>query len=131
MSAQEPWDELPEELAELERALAQRPRPVPSPELRRRVYSAVTRGPDSRIWLAAAAASLLVALSLRESPARDGAFRIPRHLDAAESAPSVPLPGIDGAEFRRATFLATHARVPRLAPLLTDSYPTRDLFQEL
>lgn len=117
-------DELPEELAVLERALARRGRPVPSPELRRLVRAALDgeRRRVRRIWQAATAASLLIAFYLRPATLGDAGPPVKWQVDAAEPAGSpVAIPGLEWAELRRATLVIARARIPRIAPVPSDS----------
>ncbi len=119
---------LPDDLADLERRLAGRPRPDPPAELRSRVLSAVGRArrpPDFGLgWFAAAAAVLaLLAINLSMSVANGARRRLGGELSPYEIAASADrlhevLPELSAQEARRqALLLEGRARLTPGAPV--------------
>lgn len=121
-----PDDELPDDLADIERALSLRARPVPPPDLRRRVLASVEReaGRGLNLWLVVAAAAAAVAIALRPPLARTGgtssreALAWARAELHAQSEPFASAKLLDLAHAaERAQRVAKLAQVPLLAPV--------------
>jgi hypothetical protein len=131
--------DLPPELADLERRLADRPRPGPPAELRRRVLAAVARaGSPADVgfgWFAAAAAVLaLLAINLSMSVASGTDWRLagqrgPQDVAASADRLHKVLPELSEREARRqALILEGRARLTPAAPLPAPSPADLRLF---
>jgi hypothetical protein len=132
---------LPDDLADLERRLADRPRPDPPAELRSRVLSAVSRaGPPTDVgfgWFTAAAAVLaLLAINLSMSVANGSGWRLGGEPSPYEIAARVDRlhevpPELTEQEARRqALLLEGRARLTPGAPVPAPSGGTWRLFAE-
>jgi len=118
-------DELPDDLVEIERALARRARPAPPAELRRRMLASVEReaARGRELWFVAAAAAVIVAVALRPPMANTSSSasrevlawaRAELRAQPERSASAEPLDLARAAE--RASRLAELAQIPLLAP---------------
>lgn len=129
---------LPDDLAALERALAERSAPDPAPTLRKQAMAAVRRELGGQRngrqplwrWLAASAAAVLVAMNFSTSVINNMDWRLARSaepvgVDAAARQLQALAPGLSPADARRHALLLGAAARTAPAPY---GRPTLDQF---